>query len=110
MADRVTARREAAVVDMWVRIPRDDGTSSIAAKTAPEVASEVLAAADEWDRANGYSVVRLGELRSRLLVALAVADGQNLDGFDLGHTAEVMYGPQADAVLSVLRESAERGE
>lgn len=47
-------------------------------------------------------------LRRRILVALARGDGQMLDGFDLEHTAEMMYGKQADAVTLLLGKEIRR--
>lgn len=47
-------------------------------------------------------------LRERVLEALARGDGQMLDGFDLGHTAEMMYGQQADAVTLLIGKEVQR--
>jgi len=38
------------------------------------------------------------DLRTRILTSLARGDGQMIDGFDISHAAEVMYGEQADAI------------
>ncbi len=43
-------------------------------------------------------------MRREVLKVLAVADGQNLDGYDLHHTAEMQYGRQADAVFLLIGE------
>lgn len=51
----------------------------------------------------------MSEQRARILEALARGDGQMLDGFDLGHTAEMMYGKQADAVEDALAEAWAEG-
>lgn len=46
--------------------------------------------------------------RERIMEALARGDGQMLDGFDLGHTAEMMYGGQADAVSLLIAKEVAR--
>lgn len=46
-------------------------------------------------------------LRRHIIRKLALADGQDITGFDLDHTAEVMYGAMADAVLEGLQEIAQ---
>lgn len=46
-------------------------------------------------------MVSAGIPRHSVLLALALADGQSTRGFDMGHTAEVMYGRQADAVMAL---------
>lgn len=71
-------------------------------------AREALAAADADDRENGIVRIKLDdELPRRILAALAAADGQNLDGYDLAHTGVVQYGDQLRAVLAVLREAVQ---
>lgn len=47
-------------------------------------------------------------LRRRILEALARGDGQMMDCFDLGHTAEMMYGAQADAVTLLIGKEVKR--
>lgn len=101
MADRVTARREAAARQLL----RDKGFEPhddrpIGNAWINEGAS-ILAAADEWDRANGYVTVRPNDLRGWIKHAVQHgAFGTRLLRRDAGYITDV--------VLSVLRESAER--
>lgn len=46
--------------------------------------------------------MRAEDLRTAMLAAAAVADGQTLDGYDLGHTAEIQYGDDVDTALEFL--------
>ena len=44
------------------------------------------------------SILNQTSERRAILAALAEADGQDMDFFDLGHTAEIMYGREADEI------------
>jgi len=46
--------------------------------------------------------MRPENLRRAMLAAAAVADGQTLDGYDLGHTAEIQYGEDVDTALEFM--------
>lgn len=109
MTDRVTARREAGRDRLELTHWNGEGCGtngtggcSYCHGPSPadsyEVAREVLAAADEWDRANGYSVVRLDELER------AWREGYQDGWSDRAHPGEDL----ARNPYRVLRESAER--
>lgn len=101
MADRETARLEAAARHGFCAWPEEYDTLSDAGRAAKNAqANRVLSAADKWDRDNGYVTIRLDDaLQDRLADSIGVYYG----------APECRNPALAATVLSALREAARRG-